>query len=637
MAHLPPPSAPAGNPVAAVIAGLAAFGLIVYGFLAWLWPLGDFGPWHLHWPYLKDGLMNFFHFPGTGRAWWEYHQALAQDGHLAGLYGRLVVLAASGLTASLWVAFRTYAQSKPADVHVRGLQYIRNTRQALKLARREAKRERRRDSTTGVKIHPRIQISAGRENLGFLAIGAMGSGKTQFLLPILLQAIKKHRTVIFDYKGEYTEVLPIDDQGMVLIAPWDRRSAQWDIAADVTTRSDARLIAEMMIHDSHDPMWSNAARQVLTGLIYYLCRTKPGWSFVDLAALISASNDRLAEVIRQGNPEVLRIVENLAADGKTAQSILLNMTAYLSPITDLADAWEEDRDVFSIRHWLADGYQGPRVLVLQGSSRYESLMQAVIKALLAVLVSRVIDPSFPEARFRQEDYRLFFFLDEFPRLGRITELEKLIAVGRSKGARLLLGFQDIGQVRDLYGQEVAAAWFSQLATQFYGRVAPGDTANWISEVLGKSEVYHPTRTLSASRQDTGLYSSGQAGMSETIGWQPMEKPLILPSQLATELNANSRGVTALLQCTGWPHLYRLTWPITTLKSVRSASLPAAWTGASVSPGGQSSTTDEAADEADATAPGSTDSERARRPWRRTSTRTRTAQEQESSYELDGFF
>jgi hypothetical protein len=577
----------------AVIGALIGAGLFLGFATLWLWPLGQFGEWQEHWPYLWDGLLGKLPGHHNGTRWHQYQAYLAQHGVLDELYARLIGLSTLSVGVGLYVFGRLIRPAVEGDTHQRGLQYLWNHRLAVRLARQHARSELRQEHHSGVHVHPAVQLTAGRENLGILAVGAQGSGKTQFLLPIVQQVCEAiendasdqdFRAVLFDYKGEYTEVLPVEDDRFMLIAPWDQRSAHWAIGQDVRTRGDARLIAEQLISDSKDPMWSNASRQVLTGLIHALALTKPGrWDFPDLADLLSAGGNTLIEALTVGNREAVRLVSN-PEDNKTAQSILANLAAFMAPITDLAEAWRSEptvntpcRDVqsdaesitsFSIQGWLAEDWTGPRIVVIQGSSRYEPLMQAFLRSFLGVLIARIIDPAFPEARSRDTDYRLFVFLDEFIRLGPLPDIEKLITVGRSKGVRLLLGLQDIAQVRHVYGPDRAAAWFSQLATQFYGRVAPGDTALWLSHVFAKEEVEHTVYTAS---------KPAQGGLSETVGWRPLERPVLMPGQLSTELSAGPNGVIGLLHCTGWGHVYRLRWPITRLPRRRDAAMPALWT------------------------------------------------------------
>jgi hypothetical protein len=87
-------------------------------------------------------------------------------------------------------------------------------------------------------------------------------------------------------------------------------------------------------------------------------------------------------------------------------------------------------------------------------------------------------------------------------------------------------------------------------------------------VFARREVEHTVYT--ASKQSQG-------GFSETIGWRPLEEPVLMPGQLASDLGASPKGVVGLLHCTGWGHLYRLHWPITQLPKRREAAVPAEWT------------------------------------------------------------
>jgi hypothetical protein len=578
--HFTPP----GNPELAWLVAMVAAVLVAYGFAQWIWPLGQFGPWAHHWPCLKDGIRLSLQLPGSGTLWRAYHAQLQTHGYLTGLYGRLAAMMGLSITASIVCAVSVLQNTQPKDIHIRGLQYIAEVKLATRLARQSANKERRHHSRPGLLVHPDIQLTADRENLGFLAVGPQGSGKTQWLMQMLLQLIPPvtqpsaqhdYRLVIFDKKGEYTQSLPAKDDDIILLAPWDARSAQWAIANDLLTRSEARLFSEILIRESGtDPMWGNASRQVLTGLIHYLSLSAPGkWGFADLSALLNADAATLARILPVGNPETRRLIDNLLTDGRTAHSVFINSQAFLSSITDLADAWCAEGKRLAIGEWLADDYQGPRILMIQGSARYKTLVTGLLNAFLSIMIAHIVEAGFPEARQRKKDYRLFFFLDECPKLGKIHHLDELITVGRAKGVRALLGFQDLAQPKAIYGPEAAATWCAMLSTQFYGRTPPGETANWISSVLGSREIDHPSRSL----------TTGHHRRSRTLHWQRQEKRLLLPSQLATDLAADADGITALLQCTGWPHLYRLQWPITPLAVVRPASVPASWTLAPTSP------------------------------------------------------
>jgi type IV secretory pathway TraG/TraD family ATPase VirD4 len=463
------------------------------------------------------------------------------------------------------------------DLHVRGLRYISDIGLATRLARQAARAECRREGNSGIQVHPAVPLSLQRDSRGLLAVGPTGAGKTQVFLPMLLDMIAAgHRVILYDDSGEYLERLPLSAEQFILIAPWDERGVVWDIAADVVSGADARLVASKMIPPTEEPIWSDASRQLFAGLITWLNRTRrASWGFPDLAQLLQADNARLAEILKKAGPEASRLLQSLmsGSQAETAHSVLINLMSCMSVVFDLARYWGADEVLpdawwaqgFSVTRWLSDSYDGPRVILLQGSEKHETLRRGLHSALISMLIAHVTDSSFPEAASRQEDWRLYVVLDEFAQLHKLP-IDRLISVGRRKGVRLLLGFQNIAQPKKIYGPDVTETIFSQLGTQFYGRVPPSDTANWISSIFSSREIERLSQTVSSREQS--------AGDGESLSWQTREQKLILPGQLATELGAGPDGVTGLLYQTGQPYLLRLHWPITTLPKVREASAPA---------------------------------------------------------------
>jgi len=73
--------------------------------------------------------------------------------------------------------------------------------------------------------------------------------------------------LVIDVKGDMTAGL---HGNPLLVAPQDARSLVWDIARDCRTKQDARELASRLIPDSHDPMWSEAAREI-ADVLQQLC------------------------------------------------------------------------------------------------------------------------------------------------------------------------------------------------------------------------------------------------------------------------------------------------------------------------------------------------------------------------------
>src|SRR5699024_4505924 len=97
--------------------------------------------------------------------------------------------------------------------------------------------------------------------------------KTQILKRLITQIIARgDRLIIWDVKGDYTADFG-RTKGAVLLAPWDRRAAAWDVGADVPGRADARELAARLVRapSSGAPdMWSNGARIILSAYIMHV-------------------------------------------------------------------------------------------------------------------------------------------------------------------------------------------------------------------------------------------------------------------------------------------------------------------------------------------------------------------------------
>jgi type IV secretory pathway TraG/TraD family ATPase VirD4 len=84
-------------------------------------------------------------------------------------------------------------------------------------------------------------------------------------------------------------------------------------------------------------------------------------------------------------------------------------------------------------------------------------------------------------------------LDEAPTL-YIPKLEAVPATGRERKIAVFYIAQDISQIVDRYGKEKKDTIIANLANQFWGRVSHHETAEHISRIFGKHEVYRESRT-----------------------------------------------------------------------------------------------------------------------------------------------
>jgi len=394
----------------------------------------------------------------------------------------------------------------------------------------------------------------------FLCAGT-GGGKSTFLRALLRKIFDADEpAIVFDPKGEFVESFG----AAALIAPWDERSWAWDIGSDLRNVADMRRYAESVVDASTDPMWANASRQILVGLLKCL-RAERGsdWGFPELGGMLSLPQTEVAEIMREHAPEALRLVEKATA---TAQGILINLAASCAPIFDLALAWRSvpaERRL-SFVSW-TQGTSGPRQVILQGHGSYGPLTRAFARPIVEVVAGLLASPEMTDDETRKR----WLICDECPALGK-CDLPLVVEQGRSRGFRCVLACQDFLQMEEVHGERVARSLVSMVGTVVVGRVSPGHTADKLAQAIGSREVERPNVSTSSS----GGPGSGE---STTRSFSREQIPVYLPSELASRLgpNRDRGGVVMALLTAGNAH--ELFWPFVKLAKERPRMVAAPWT------------------------------------------------------------
>ena len=365
---------------------------------------------------------------------------------------------------------------------------------------------------------------------------------------------------MLDTKGDMMGGLPALGEPL-LVAPHDRRSLVWDVAADCSIKQDARELAARFIPPSSDPMWSQAAQEIFVACIAYLQATRgKDWGWADLERVVTADVDRLAAYARDHNPNALRLLNQ--PDSKTTLSILTTFQTHMRIVSVLAEAWPDPSAArFSIRAWLHSPTPY-RPLILQHDPGYPELSRIWIGSMLGLLASAVGSPTLTESRQR----RVWLFLDEFPQLPPIKQFPTFLELGRSKGVAVVIGAQDTAQIRAVYGQDQAKSWFGMTGTKIITRINASEAAEDISRLIGEQEVER--RTQSTTR------TSGKTSVTESIHREI--RRVVTPSELASRLGPTKGGVRVLFIGLG-EAVYELELPYISLPKLREPIMPADWT------------------------------------------------------------
>ena len=464
----------------------------------------------------------------------------------------LAILSLTSFGVFVWFAMNG---KKPLKV-VRGRKHFKGAsalRELRKVSRKECKRSR-----SGIEFPLKIPMSLDRESRHFLAWGSTGAGKTTAMLLLMLGAIHRgDKTLILDTKGDLTSKLPYIGG---LIAPHDARSMKWDIAYDCRTPQEARELAARIIPPSgSDPMWSNAARDIFIACIVSLQNTRrDAWSWGALRDLVLADAQKLLEVAQHHYPAATQYLGD--PTNKTAQSVLTTFKAHMNIVLVLGDAWPQSAGGFSIRKWLELPYCNP--IILQRDGQFPQLSKAWISGIISLLANYAGSPAMRE----NPNTRTWLFLDEFPQLERMDHFSTLLDVGRSKGISVVLGAQDLSQIRKTYGPDQANAWIGMIGTHIITRMNLGESAEVTSRLLGK-------QTVEVERKSE-TWTRGQRSVTKAIVRE--ERDVLTPSELSDHLGVTERGIRALMVGPG-QHVYDVEIPFLDLPEQRPASVPADWT------------------------------------------------------------
>ena len=446
--------------------------------------------------------------------------------------------------------------------HVRGTQIVTNAEEVA------ANFRPFQGGLAGVSVHPQVQIGEHAECRHLMLLGGAGSGKTTVLHRILREIIARgDRVILLDFKADFTSSL---DCQITLLSPTDARSARWALGRDIRTKLDALALAETLIPlpAGGEPIWARGARGLLVGLITHLqAKHKTEWGFAHIAELSSrvlTNYKLLVEIVKKNHPPAKAYL--MGADSKTTQSFLAELSGALTHVIELgvADyAALKKYGKWSVRGWLSSNTKLPKVAVIGWRASSKELSQAWAASLTEQLVRQIGDLEDCDPNER----RIWLVLDEVAQMGKVPSIGDALVTLRSKGVRTVLGLQSVAQIDEAYGRNALTTWTGSISSKIICQLSSPDDQKFGASLLGEHEVERYTHQ---STQSNGL-------VSHSGSWQRMREPVMLPSELGTEIGPGFRGVRALV-VTGNRKVALLRWPFFFARKVRKSRVLARWIG-----------------------------------------------------------
>lgn len=377
-------------------------------------------------------------------------------------------------------------------------------------------------------IHPDYtNVSRSQLGNGCLVFGSPGSGKTSIILPYVVRLIKANQKLLaLDVKNEQVQKLG----NVHFLAPWLRGSLILDIGKDVTTASDAKALADVLIRvpeSGKDKIWVAAANTVCYALILDLVKNKPqAWDWQDLASQLDKSLEEWAALMREHAPDTAKILEGAA---ETSASVAFNVITELRNLRTVADMFAEAERFggrrFSLRRWITEKNYDIRQIVLCSSDEFGAVVGFIVPFIVNYIAMKI--GRMPDGGGDPKN----IILDEFAQLPLIAFIAKLYEIGRSKGLNTLLAVQDWEQVIQTYGDHFANIIFSNASIKVIARTSASHGQESLAKRMGSRDV----SILSQS------HSSGSGATSPSVSQTHQRLTLehVLAGELESELGPHS--------------------------------------------------------------------------------------------------
>ena len=409
-------------------------------------------------------------------------------------------------------------------------------------------------------INTRPKNPANARNLNACVIGSSGSGKTRFwLTPQLLQAHSSY--VCVDPKGGVLgQVGHFLQQRGYKIKVFNSidfsKSMHYNPLAYIKNEADILKFVNALISNTKgegkegDPFWTKAETLLYCALLGYIIfegseEERNMNTLVDMISGMEVKEDDedflnavdyMFKGLEQRKPDCFAVKQYKKyklASGKTAKSILISCGSRLAPF-DIPQL----REIMSYDEMELDRMGDRRTAtffcISDTDSTYNFLVALAFSQMFNLLCERA-----DNVHGGRLPHHVRVLWDEAANTGQVPNLEKLVAVIRSREVSLTLFYQQLAQCKAIYDKNAETILGNMDSVVFLG----GRESSTIKEIsenwLGKATI--SMQTDGRTRGQSESYSQNN---------QRLGRELMTPSELAT-----MPGDKCILQLRGLPPFY----------------------------------------------------------------------------------
>ncbi|MBK0079760.1 type IV conjugative transfer system coupling protein TraD [Kosakonia sp. S58] len=355
-----------------------------------------------------------------------------------------------------------------------------------------------------------LHLVKNAEVMNFLIHGTVSVGKStaiRWLLDIIRR--RGDRAIIYDSGCTFVETHYNPDKDFIL-NPHDSRCPDWRLWEECLDVIDFENFATSLIpvEGDSDPFWVSSSRTIASDLAIRMSADPERSIEKYLKTLLSLSMKSLREYL--ANTTAANLVEEKIE--KTAISIRSVVTNYAKALRFLQGLDDGTRPSFTIRNWMTSDQYSDSWLFISTQARHRKSVRPLISMWMSMATLYL------QSMGENPDRRVWFIIDEKPSLQRIPQFEETLAEARKFGGCFVIGIQNMPQLINTYGREVAKAIFDLLNTRMYGRSPSAEVAKMVEEELGNQ------RRREAREQNS--YGLDQVRDGISIGKDKVSQPIV---------------------------------------------------------------------------------------------------------------
>ncbi len=438
-----------------------------------------------------------------------------------GVYLSIVLLAFFGSFFGSTIWLRKRSKSAVAGAKVRAGEHAlvsaRELQKTISKAVKDKARPHRYREEDLVIGRERIRIVRETAGLHLGLAGASQTGKTNAINQVL-QSRRLHgeKALIVDPNGEFFS--RFGQTGDVVLSLYDKRAAPWDFWCENMSAVElAKALVEIRDGmDGNSKFFQTTGRSVLASLLRVAKSQEQLWALANLPAedleLVLKSNNELSHrYLGQG--------ESGQASGVIATALMnLSFLKFLNHHVRERETRSGLKEVpFSIREWVMNDDDKRWVFLIATDSHWEdnrSLIRLWFDIASTAVLERNKGPSTSP---------IWLVCDEISTIGNLPTLPKVLDRGYKYDGTLVLGFQSLAQIEQIYGTEGARNIIQGLQNIIVFACNENQLSRELAERIGRFEV--------EEAESTHFTGEGKSGSRFSVSVKSKDRLSVTPDEI----------------------------------------------------------------------------------------------------------